>query len=532
MCKSPLLILIALVLAIPTAFSQEPVDEDMNKIIRKHGLDNSEVMEIASWMTDVYGPRLTGSPMLDKATEWALGKLKDMGMSNVHLEEWGPFGRGWEMEHFEMHATGPSYWPVIAYPKAWSPATNGKVEGEVIYLDAKEEADLEKYKGKLKGKFVLFNNSREVKEWFEGPTKRHDSESLLKLANRPKPTPRPRGNRRNLGGFSFNQILWKFLAEEEPHAVLDRGYKGDLGTVFVSGARTSEGRAHNTKAKMLPQATLSVEHYNRILRMVEKGQSVKLAMNLKSRYTNPDGMEHNIIAEIPGTDLKDEVVMLGAHFDSWHTGTGATDNAAGSSVMVEASRILLAAIKESGKKPRRTIRLALWTGEEQGLYGSRAYVAKHYANIPEGGRVPESLKPAQKKISAYYNLDNGTGKIRGVYMQGNEKVAPIFRAWLDEFSDLDATTLTLNNTGGTDHLAFEGVGVPGFQFIQDPMAYSTRTHHSNMDNWDHLSGDDLSQAATIIASFVWHTAVRDELIPRKPSEFDEAETKASGDKKE
>ncbi len=533
MSKSPLLTLIAFLLVLPfLVFSQETVDEDINKIIRKHGLEQSQVMEIASWLTDVYGPRLTGSPMLDKATEWAVKELKDMGMKNVHLEEWGPFGRGWELDHFEMHATAPSYWPIIAYPKAWSPGTDGMVEGEVIFLDAEEEADLEKYKGKLKGKFVLFDDQREVKEWFDGVAKRHDSESLLSMANAGAPTPRPRGRRRNLGGFSFNQMVWKLLEEEQPLAVLDRSYKGDLGTVFVSFARTSEGRSHEENKDVVPQATIAVEHYNRIMRMVEKGQTVKLALELKSRYTNADGMEHNIIAEIPGTDLKDEVVMLGAHFDSWHTGTGATDNGAGSSVMMEASRILLETIKESGVKPRRTIRLALWTGEEQGLFGSRNYVADHFAQVPEGGWVPEAFKPDQKKVSAYYNLDNGTGKIRGVYLQGNDKVEPIFRAWLDPFSDLDATTLTLNNTGGTDHLAFDAVGIPGFQFIQDPMAYSTRTHHSNMDNWDHLSGEDLSQAATIIASFVWHTSQRDEQLPRKPHDLDKKEANMSTGKKE
>ena len=231
-------------------------------------------------------------------------------------------------------------------------------------------------------------------------------------------------------------------------------------------------------------------------------------------------MEHNIIAEIPGTDLKDEVVIFGAHFDSWHTGTGATDNGAGSSVMMEVARILLASIKETGIQPRRTLRLALWTGEEQGLHGSRAYVGEYYAAFDDSGWTPQSLKPAQKKVSAYYNLDNGTGKIRGVYLQGNNAIAPIFREWLEPFEDLDAATLTLNNTGGTDHLPFDGVGIPGFQFIQEPMAYFSRTHHSNMDNWDHLVEDDLKQAATIIAYFVWQTSQREEMLPRKAIDVD------------
>lgn len=495
------------------ATAQEKVNDEVNDIIRKHGLEQSQVMEIAGWITDVYGPRLTGSPMLDKATDWAVKTMKEWGMANVHLESWGPFGRGWEMSHFEMHATDPSYWPIIAYPKAWSPSVRG--EGEVIYLQADDEEDLAAYKGKLKGKFVLFDTIRNTEEWFEAPARRHDAESLLDLANAPEPTPRPRRNYRNLGGFSFNQQLWKFIAEEEPLAVLDRTYKGDLGTVFVSGARAAEGRANDTDAQVVPQFTLAVEHYNRIFRNLQRGIPVTLSVDLEAAYTNDDGMEHNIIAEIPGTDLKDEVVMFGAHFDSWHTGTGATDNGAGSAVMMEAARILLETIKESGIKPRRTLRLALWTGEEQGLHGSRAYAKEHYAEFPPNSYTPQSLKPDQKNVSAYYNLDNGTGKIRGVYLQGNEAVAPIFRSWLQPFKDLEAGTLTMSNTGGTDHLAFDAVGIPGFQFIQDPMAYFNRTHHSNMDNLDHLVEEDLSQAATIISSFIFHTAMRDEMLPRK-----------------
>ena len=482
------------------------------EVIKKHGLEETKVMEIASWITDVYGPRLTGSPGLDRATDWAKKQLNLWGMENVHLEEWGPFGRGWEMQHFEMHGNSPNYFPIIAYPKAWSPSVKGT--GEVIYFGAKTVEDLEKYRGKLKGKIVMVDTIRNVDEWFDAPAARHDSDALLNMANAAIPTPRPRRNRR-FGGFNFNKAMWTFFEEEKPLAVIDRSYKGDLGTVFVSGARTGEGSARDDGKEVVPQVTLSVEHYNRIFRMIQKGIPVKLDLELKAKYTNKDGMEHNIIAEIPGTEKADEVVIFGAHYDSWHTGTGATDNGAGSAVMMEVARILKETIKETGIQPKRTLRLALWTGEEQGLFGSRNYVGKHYAELDEGGWTPQSLKPAQEKVSAYYNLDNGTGKIRGIYLQGNEKVAPIFREWFEELKDLDTGTITLRNTGGTDHLPFDGVGIPGFQFIQDPIAYFNRTHHSNMDNFDHLIEDDLKQAATIIAAFVWHTSQREEKLPRK-----------------
>lgn len=493
----------------------EAKEISVTDVIIKHGIDNSEVMEIASWLTDVYGPRLTGSPMLDKATEWSVETLKDWGMSNVHLDEWGPFGRGWQMDHFEMHAEAPSYWPVIAYPKAWSPSVKGS--GEVIYLDIKDSLDIEKYRGKLSGKFVLMDTIRNVEQPFEAKGQRHDMESLFNLATAAKPTPRPRRGNWNRGGFNLNRAIWQMIEEEIPLAVLDRSYKGDLGTVFVSGARTGKGSARDDDKVVVPQATLSVEHYNRIFRMMNKGIDVTLSIDLEAQYTNEDGMEHNVIAEIPGTDLADEVVIFGAHLDSWHTGTGATDNGAGSSVMMEVARILLKTIEETGEKPRRTLRLALWTGEEQGLYGSRKYVGEHYADFGDSGWTPQEIYPSSEKVSAYYNLDNGTGKVRGVYLQGNAEVGPIFRDWLKPFEDMDAQTITLSNTGGTDHLPFDGVGIPAFQFIQDPMAYFSRTHHSNMDNWDHLSAEDLSQASTIIASFVWNTSQRDERLPRKPS---------------
>ena len=528
MARYLLLGLFCIAMGLP-AYSQEPVNQELVDAIRKQGLEHSQAMEIAGWAIDTYGPRLTGSPMLDQATEWAVGQLKAWGLENVHTEAWGPFGRGWELEHFEMHAHAPNYWPVLAYPKAWSSPTDGEVSGEVVYLLANEEKDLEAYKGKLKGKFVLLDTLRTVEEAFEAPAKRYDGNELLEMANAPMPTPRPRRNYNRTGGLSFNRILWNFLTEEQPLAILDRSYKGDLGTVFVSGARTADrDELRKEGGYVIPQATLSVEHYNRIFRLLQRGIPVTLSMELKARYTNPDGMEHNIIAEIPGTDLKDEIVMFGAHFDSWHAGTGATDNGAGSVVMMEAARILQEVIKETGIKPRRTLRIALWTGEEQGLLGSRGYVGEHFAEFAPDTYNPQSLKPEQAKVSAYYNLDNGTGKIRGVYMQGNPEVAGIFRAWLEPFKDLEAGTLTLENTGGTDHLSFDAVGIPGFQFIQDPMAYFSRTHHSNMDNLDHLVEADLQQAATIIASFIMHTAMRDEMMPRKSIDVGKKEEATEG----
>ena len=505
------LLLLTLGLLLSTIINAQETKEVVN-IIKKHGLENSKVMDIASWMTDVYGQRLTGSTGLAKAEKWAKNELSKMGLKNAHLEEWKEFGRGWDMTHFEMHTEAPTYWPIIAYPKAWSSPTKGS--GEVVYLNVKTISDLDKYKGKLSGKFVLMDSIRPVEEAFEATAKRHDSKSLIKLANANLPVPR---ERRRRGGNStaadLRKAIWNLLESEKPIGVLDRSRKGDLGTVFVSGARTVEGGARVNNKYVVPQMTLAIEHYNRIFRMIDKGVPVTLSVDSQSNYTNPDGNEFNVIAEIPGTDLKDEVVMFGAHFDSWHAGTGATDNGAGSAVMMEAARILVETIKETGIQPRRTLRIALWTGEEQGLFGSRKYVGKHYANV-EGFSV-SSLKQAQKNVSAYYNMDNGTGKLRGVYLQGNQAVSPIFREWLKPFHEMDAKTLSLSNTGGTDHLAFDMAGIPGFQFIQEPISYGTKTHHSNMDNFDHLVADDLKQAATIIAYFVWQTSQRDEKIPRK-----------------
>jgi carboxypeptidase Q len=551
----------ALVLLLTTSFllpgvaaraqaPQEKADLDAVKKIKEEGLKNSKVMEFISYMTDVYGPRLTASPQLKASQEWAKKTFTEIGLQNSHLEPWGPFGRGWSLEGFSASMIKPTYAPLIAYPKAWSGSTKGTVRGDVVYMDVKTDADLDKYKGKLKGAIVLLSSAREVRAHFTPEGTRLTDEELLKWANAEPPGSGGAGGRPEMSEEqrkrfeqmraenAFNQKKMLMCFQEGAAVIVEPG-RGDGGTIFVQSAalpyaqETPADKRKNIRDKeapyIIPQVVVAVEHYNRMVRAIQKGAPVQMEVNVASRYQEQDLMEYNVVAEIPGTDLKDEVVMLGGHYDSWHGGTGATDNAAGSAVAMEALRILMA----SGLKPRRTIRIALWSGEEQGLLGSRAYVAQHFGRRtdaganqfggPPGGGQPQpqsaatyEFKPEHDKLAAYFNLDNGTGKIRGVYLQGNEAVRPIFRAWLAPFKDMGASTLTISNTGGTDHLAFDSVGLPGFQFIQDGVEYDTRTHHSNMDVYDRIQEDDMKQAAIIMASFVYHTAMRDEKLPRKP----------------
>lgn len=505
--------------------TQESVDDKAIAILRQQGLEHSQVMEHLSWMCDVYGPRLTGSRNLQRAQAWAVKTFEDWGLANVHTEAWGPFGRGWQCEHVSMTVVGDNPWPVIAYAKAWSPSLPARTEADVVFVGDASADQLAAMD--LEGKVVLVETPREVSEPFEGLARRLDADGLLALADGAE-APRPAGPRASpandfRAGFQRRRAMMRQLFDKKPLALVDRSFKGDYGTVFVQGADAPPGEGdQRTRVQdkdapaTIPQFTIAVEHYNRMCRMLKKGLTVRLALELRTSFVDGDGMERNVIAELPGTDpaIGDEVVMLGAHFDSWHSGTGATDNGCGSAVVMEAMRLLTLLQKESGRSPRRTIRAALWSGEEQGLLGSRAYVGTHFAKAERGKPVTD-IKPEHEKLAGYFNLDNGTGRIRGVYLQGNAAVAPIFRAWLRPFHDLDAHTLTLNDTGGTDHQAFDAVGLPGFQFIQDPVAYGTRTHHSNMDNWDHAVAADLQQAATIMAAFAWQCAQRDEKLPRK-----------------
>jgi hypothetical protein len=511
--------------------------------IKEEGLKNSQVMQTLSYLTDVIGGRLTGSPNMKRSNDWTRDTMKKWGLQNASVEPWGTFGRGWSLKSFSAQIVEPQVFPVIAYPKAWSPSTKGAVTSEIIYLDIKTEADFAKYKGKLNGKIVMVSQPREMKANFKPMGERYTDEDLTKMANAPDPAlaPRPQPNQQQqltpqqterLQRILLTLKAFNFLLEEGAAAVIDNSFEGSGGTLFVQSANLAQEVPANpqdifrrnafrlmpyqkeAEAKMIPQLTLASEDYNRLFRMIQQGVTPKMTLDIQTQYHDEDTQGYNTVAEIPGTDptLKDELVMLGGHMDSWHASTGATDNAAGVAVAMEAVRILLAL----GLKPRRTIRVALWSGEEQGLLGSRNYVKNHFAEWKGEGEARTLEKKAPyEKFSAYYNLDNGTGKIRGVYMQGNSAVAPLFRSWLEPFKELGATTLTLSNTGGTDHLAFDAVGLPGFQFIQDEIEYDARTHHSNQDNYDRIQAEDMKQAATIMAAFVYQTAMMDEKIPRK-----------------
>jgi hypothetical protein len=477
----------------------EKIDLDAVYRIKAEGLDRSQVMETASYLTDVYGPRLTGSPDAREAADWAQKTMRSWGLSNVHTEKW-MFGRGWRSERVFAMALTPRAYPLIAYPKAWTPGTNGPVTGDAVIAVVSEEKDFETFRGQLRGKFVLSVPMRDVPAHFEPAGHRYSDADLAELSKQPAARGRGRGNAQAVQ--AFNRKRNQFWIDEGVAAVLDFS-RGDDGTVFVQGGGSRDPK----EPPVPPMVTLEVEHYGRILRTLQKKIPVTLQMDIVNRFYDEDQSAFNIVGELAGTDKADEVVMLGAHFDSWHSGTGATDNAAGSAVMMEAMRIL----KAAGVKLRRTVRIALWTGEEQGLLGSKEYVKAHF-----GDPATMKLLPEHARLSGYFNVDNGTGQIRGVYLQGNEAIAPIFQAWMEPFKNMGMTTLTIRNTGGTDHLSFDAVGLPGFQFIQDEVEYNSRTHHSNMDTYERLQSNDMMRNAVIVASFVLNAANRDEKLPRKP----------------
>jgi carboxypeptidase Q len=579
-----------LLLFLPGTFAQETLSQpskDPVARIRDEGLNRSKVMETLSYLTEVIGPRLTASPNHRRANDWARDKLACWGLTNAHLEAWGPFGRGWSLKRFSAQVTQPQNIPLIGYPNAWSPGFDRPFSADVVYFDAKTTADLDSFKGKLKGAIVLVSPAREMRARFEPLASRLTETNLLRLANAGEPrspapraaSPPPSGRSSSEQGTSAetNSIragsappdrgapaargrsgarFLSFLAREGAALIVNGSSMGDGGTLFVAAAAVPMSESQSTNRTggftnlprpwstnvpaVPPQITLATEDYNRLVRMIQQGEKLKMEIDLQVEFHEADLMAYNTVAEIPGTDLKDEIVMLGGHLDSWHAGTGATDDGIGVAAAMEAVRLL----SRLELKPRRTIRIALWSGEEQGLLGSRAYVAQHfgyYTNASdslalrtpkdEGDAKPharnsDNLRPARKlvrlreyeKLCGYFNLDNGGGKIRGLYLQGNEAVRPMFRRWLEPFKDLDAETLTLSNTGGTDHIPFDAIGLPAFQFIQDPLDYNSRTHHSNEDVLDRIQPEDAKQAAVILAAFAYNAAMLDDKLPRKPAD--------------
>ncbi|HLJ46225.1 MAG TPA: M20/M25/M40 family metallo-hydrolase [Bryobacteraceae bacterium] len=502
------------------AYSQEPVDLQTIHRIKAEAFENSKVMDHEFYLTDVYGPRLAGSPNYKAAGDWVMKRLQEYGLTNVHEEPWS-FGKGWTFSRFSAHMVEPQYSPLIGFPLAWTPGTNGPVTGEAILAPMSTEADLEKYKGKLRGKVVMTMAPKEVAMIMDPQGHRLTDEELASRTITLDPARlgnpfgvRPGGRQQQApadpqAAARFRNKMNQFLKDEGALVVLQYGYNGDGGTVFAAA-----GGSRDPKDPVPPpMVAVTPEHYNRIARLLEHKMPVQLSFDLQARFIDSPTDSFNVVGEIEGGAKKDELVMLGAHLDSWHGGTGATDNATGSSVAIEAVRIL----KALNLKMDRTVRVAFWGGEEEGLIGSQAYVKQHFAD-----RETMQTKAEYAKLSAYFNDDTGTGRFRGIGIAGNDEARPIFEAWIKPFHDLGLTTImqataaATRRPGGTDHTSFDYVGLPGFGFVQDPMEYSTRTHHSNMDVYDRVQAGDLMQGAAVMASFVYNAATRPQMMPRKP----------------
>jgi carboxypeptidase Q len=517
--------------------AREAVDPAMISAIRDEGLAHSQVFDDVSWLADVYGPRVTGTPALKQAGDWVQKKFTEWGLANVHREYW-KFGKGWSLVHFDAHMVEPQIQPLIGYPKSWTPGTKGTVTAEAVLVDIKSEADFEKYHGKLAGKIVLTQPAREVK-MLEGTIVQRWTDSLLKEAEMTPLVAPPPERVPDLSKPTLEAQTQAFFAKEGVVAALDRGLDAymvagdnqmswrtqrvDGGTVFV----TTGGPHDNEHAgkDLVPAVTLAVEHYNRLIRILDKKIPVKVELNVQAKFydeneNEPNGF--NVIADLPGSDLPNEIVLLGAHLDSHQGATGATDNATGTAVMMETMRIL----KSLGVKPRRTIRVALWGGEEEGLLGSKAYVRQHLVDAAGKTNGPEHAN-----LDAYYNLDNGTGRIRGVWLQDNLAIAPIFRVWFQPLRDLDVPgTIAPRSVVGSDYASFDEVGIPAFQFMQDRLEYNSRTHHSTMDTVDHVQRDDVAQAVIVVATFAYNTAMRPEKLPRKAGLYNSGQPGGKGGK--
>jgi carboxypeptidase Q len=517
------------VFAAPSLPSREAVDRDVVNRIWLEGTNHSCVMSYLSYMTDVLGPRIPGSPAYNKACAWAVKTFTELGCLNAAVEPAGEFGPGWSSEYISAHMTEPSYMPILAFAKPWTGSTRGKIVGSPVRVLLETRADLEKYRGKLKGAIVFTKPARPTHPSFKPAASRYTEADLKELEETPIPVkPKEFGEPKGPGP-TWEEVEAFFQAEEvgvrvEPSSES----RTDYGTVKVD-AYDGDGKNVATRSQS-PRIIMAAEQYNRISRIMDLGVPVTLEIEVRNATYENDLQGYNVVAEIPGTDKRGELVMLGGHLDSWPGGTGAVDDASGCAVVMEAMRIL----KALGVRPKRTIRAALWTGEEEGFYGSRGYVVRHFGDTDKGALAKSDFeetektwrnplgdaakvlaKPEYAKISGYFNYDNGSGRIRGIYIQENFQVRPIFEAWMEPLKDLGVTAIALQNTDGTDHLPFDGIGIPGFQFIQDPLDYFPNLHHTSQDVYDHCVPEDLIQSAVVMASFVYHAAMRDEMLPRK-----------------
>lgn len=484
----PLALALAIALA-PWAGSlaaQEPVDLDMIARIKAEATERSQVVSIFNHLTNVIGPRLTGSPAFLRSAEWSAGRFTGMDLSDVRLESW-EFGRGWTLEGLVLEMTAPRYFPLFGYPEAWTPSTAGVLDGEPVYIGDWTEDDVRTRAAEIRGRVVLASRPQEA-FITEDRVQPADADEPVRIGAPRSLRPPSSIDRRALAGL---------LQEVGAGAVL-RPNQGEHGTVFVLGRRSTADGA-------TPTVILAAEHYNMIVRLIESGEPVRLKVRVDARYHENDTNGYNVLAEIPGVDpeLGDEVVMVGAHLDSWHSATGASDNADAVASLLEAARILSAL----GVQPRRTIRFALWGGEEQGLLGSRYHVSEHFGDDDVESRA---------KLSVYFNHDPGTGAIYGWYMEGNAAAKTIFDAWLEPLKEVGARRNVIDRIGSTDHVSFIRAGLPGFNTLQDYVDYDVRTHHTNTDFYERLSEEDLQEAAVVLATFLYHAAMRDEKIPRVP----------------